>query len=53
MWRSIRRVGLWAAPLSTRAWLLELAPSPQNAQTKTVHLVQQKAHGKAKKGSLA
>jgi len=29
--------------------ILELAPSPENTQTKTVHLVQQKAHGKAKK----
>jgi len=29
--------------------LLELAPGPQNTQTKTVHLVQQKAHGKARK----
>jgi hypothetical protein len=29
--------------------LLELAPSPPNTQTKTVHLVQQKAHGKTKK----
>ena len=33
--------------------LLELAPSPQNTQTKTVQLVRQKAHGKAKKGSRA
>ena len=32
--------------------ILELAPSPQNTQTKTVRLVQEKAHGKAKKGSL-
>jgi Trypsin len=28
--------------------LLELAPSPENTQTKTVQLVQQKAHGKTK-----
>jgi hypothetical protein len=29
--------------------LLELAPGPQNTQTKTVQLAQQKAHGKARK----
>jgi hypothetical protein len=29
--------------------LLELAPDPQNTQTKTVQLAQQKAHGKARK----
>jgi hypothetical protein len=28
--------------------LLELAPSPENTQTKIVHLVQQKAHGRTK-----
>jgi hypothetical protein len=33
--------------------ILELAPSPQNTQTKTVHLVQQNTHGKTKKGSVA
>jgi hypothetical protein len=38
--------------LSASLALLELAPSPENTQTKTVQLVQQKAHGKAKKGSL-
>lgn len=29
--------------------ILELAPNPENTQTKTVHLVQRKAHGKTGK----
>jgi hypothetical protein len=33
--------------LSANLALLELAPSPQNTQAKTVHLVQQKSHGDA------
>lgn len=39
--------------LSARLAILELAPSPKNTQTKTVQLVQRKAHGKTKKGSRA
>jgi hypothetical protein len=39
--------------LSASLEILELAPSPKNTQTKTVQLVQQKAHGKTKKGSPA
>jgi len=39
--------------LSASLALLELAPSPENTQTKTVQLVQKKAHGKTKKESLA
>jgi len=39
--------------LSASLAILELAPSPENTQTKTVQLVKQKAHGKTKKGSPA
>jgi hypothetical protein len=46
-------LGIDHGRVSASLAILEIAPSPQNTQTKTVQLVQQKARGKAKKGSPA